>query len=281
MRSSLYIGTVVHRRFGAKPHALRYRMMMALLDLDELDALDERLRLFSRNRFNLFSFYDRDHAAGLSAASIEERPALPPLPARGNHLKAEIESHLREAGIALDGGAIRLLSLPRILGYAFNPLSVYFCHRPDDALVAILYEVRNTFGQSHTYIIPVEPDVTGPIHQTCRKVFYVSPFMDLDLTYAFRIVPPGESLSIGVDALNGADRVIATSFAGKRRPLTDGALLRAFLGHPFLAFAVVAAIHWEALKLWLKGVGLRARPPAPARAVSITRPEPTSLIKEI
>lgn len=251
--SALYAGIVVHRRFAPRRHVLRYRMFMALLDLDELDRLDARLRLFSRNRWNLFSFHDRDHLEGAGAAD----------------LRGQIESRLAAAGTPIDGGAIRLLSLPRILGWAFNPLSVYFCHRADGALAAILYEVNNTFRQRHTYVIPVDGVGTGPVAQRADKVFYVSPFLEMDLVYDFRIVPPGESVSVAVAASRGATRMLGASFAGARRPLSDAALLRAFLAYPLLNVAVVAGIHWEALKLWLKGVGLHTRPPPPAQPATI------------
>ena len=247
--SALYSGIVVHRRFGPKPHALRYRMFMALLDLDGLDALDRSLKLFSRNRFNLFSFRDSDH--------------LPKGSPRDASLRAMVEARLAEAGLAPDGGPIRLLSLPRILGYAFNPLSVYFCHRADGALAAILYEVNNTFGQRHTYVIPVEAEAGATIHQRCDKAFYVSPFLDMDMTYDFQVVPPAERIAVVVDGSKEGARVITASFAGDYRPFSDAVLLRAFLGHPLLSVAVVAGIHWEALKLWLKGVGLRVRPAPP------------------
>lgn len=252
--SALYAGHVHHRRFGATPHALRYRMTMALLDLDELDALAARLRLFSRNRANLFSFRDGDH--------------LPADAPAGASLRGLAEGHLAAAGLAPDGGAIRLLSLPRILGYAFNPLSVWFCHRRDGRLAAILYEVRNTFRQRHTYVIPVDAG-EGPVRQSCDKVFYVSPFLDMDLRYAFRVEPPGERVAVAVDVTRGGERVLAASFAGARRPLADAALLRTFLGHPLLSFAVPLGIHWEALKLWAKGVGLHARPAPPERPATI------------
>ena len=251
--AALYHGLVVHRRFLPKPHALRYRMFMALLDIDRLDALDKRLRLFSRNRFNLFAFHDRDH--------------LPKDAAPGATIRALLEAQLAGAGLDLQGGAIRLLSLPRILGYAFNPLSVYFCHRADGTLAAILYEVNNTFKQRHTYVIPVEPGAAGPILQRCDKMFYVSPFLDMDMTYEFRIVPPGDHIAVGVDGSqrtsDGARRMIAASFAGARQPFTDATLLRAFLAQPLAALMVVGGIHWEALKLWLKGIGLRKRPAPP------------------
>lgn len=249
--SCLYKGIVVHRRFGPRPHTLRYRMVMALLDLDKLDALDSGLRLFSRNHFNLFSFHDRDHLPKGAGAEAT--------------LRGMVEGHLRAASVVPDGGAIRLLSLPRILGYAFNPLSVYFCHSGDGALAAILYEVNNTFGQRHTYVIPVAPEVgrDETVNQRCDKVFYVSPFLDMDMTYDFRIVPPGERIAVAVDGSKGGGRIITASFVGTRRSLNDGSLVRAFLGNPLLSFAVVAGIHWEALKLWFKGAGVRARPAPP------------------
>lgn len=254
--SALYRGLVLHRRFGAVEHTLRYRMAMALLDLDQLDALDARLRLFSRNRFNLFSFHDRDH--------------LPKDAPPGTTLRGAIEAELAIAGLDLGGGAIRLLSLPRILGHAFNPLSVYFCHDADDRLGAILYEVNNTFGQRHSYLIPVDgPDAAcGVVAQSCDKVFYVSPFLDMNMRYDFRILPPGEHLSVAVDGSRDGTRIISASFAGARGALTDAALLKSFLRHPLLSLAVVAGIHWEALKLWRKGVRLRARPAPPSHSVS-------------
>jgi Uncharacterized conserved protein len=161
-----------------------------------------------------------------------------------------------------------LLSLPRILGYAFNPLSVYFCHRRDGTLAAILYEVNNTFRQRHTYVVPVEDEAPGAIHQRCDKAFYVSPFLDMDLTYDFRIVAPGERIGVAVDGSKGGQRMIAASFAGAHRPFTDSAILKAFLGHPLVSLMVVIGIHWEALKLWIKGIGLRERPAPPARSAT-------------
>jgi DUF1365 family protein len=254
--AALYDGVVVHRRFAPKAHALRYRMFMALLDIDRLDALDAELRLFSRNRFNLFAFFDRDH--------------LPKEAPPATRLRDLVEGHLATAGVRLDGGAIRLLTLPRILGYAFNPLSIYFCHQPDGSLAAILYEVTNTFKQRHTYVIPVESgaDASAAIHQRCGKAFYVSPFLDMDMTYDFRVVAPSERVAVAVDGSKGPARIIATSFAGTRRPFTDAALLRAFLRHPLVAVMVVAGIHWEALKLWGKGIGLRSRPAPPAQTAT-------------
>lgn len=250
---AIYTGVVHHKRFAPKIHALRYRMMMALLDLDELDRPGAKLRLFSRNRFNLFSFYDRDHLDPEAAGSLKDR----------------VRALLDGAGLSIPGGSIQLLALPRILGYAFNPISVYFCRRADQSLAAVLYEVHNTFRQRHGYLIPVDAAAAIPLEQSCAKDFHVSPFMDMDMRYAFRVLPPGEAVSIAVDGMQNGTRMIATSFAGRRRPFTDGQLLRTFFGHPLIAFAVVAGIHWEALKIWLKGVGPRTRPSPPLHSVSI------------
>lgn len=258
MNSALYTGVVWHQRLRPLRHRLRYRMFSLLLDLDELPALAARLRLFSLDRFNLFSWHRRDHGAG--------EPEGP---------RAHVERQLRAAGLPA-GGAIRLLAMPRILGYAFNPLAVYFCHAPTGPLQAILYEVNNTFGERHSYLIPVDPaQEQAWVDQRCDKRMHVSPFLPLDMHYRFRVRPPGEQLSIGVQTHDAQGAVLLARLDAQRRPLTDAALLRAFCTHPLLTLKVIAAIHWEALQLWRKGARLHPRPPAPAEPVSFaTRPSP-------
>ena len=152
LRSTLYVGSVMHRRLRPRRHRLRYRVFWMLLDLDEIDRLPHIFRLFSRNRFNAVSFHDTDHGDG---------GATP--------LRAQVERHLAAAGIALDGGAIRLLCMPRIFGYGFNPLSVYFCYERNGLLAAILYEVHNTFGERHSYLIPTGKSADAVIDQKCPK----------------------------------------------------------------------------------------------------------------
>lgn len=252
LASGLYAGVVSHTRLRPRRHALSYRIFMLLLDLDEVAALDRRLRLFSLGRFNLTGFDARRHGDG---------SATP--------LKAQVEAELAAAGIA-HGGPIRLLAMPRILGGGFNPLSVFFCHRPDGALSAILYEVNNTFGERHSYLIPA---TDAPIlRQACDKGFYVSPFMDMDLRYAFRVRPPGEAVQVLIDVDDAEGRLLSTGFVAQRRELTDDALLRAWLTHPWMTLGVLPAIHWEALKIWLKGQKVRLRPAAPAWAVTVVTP---------
>jgi DUF1365 family protein len=252
MKSGLYFGEVAHRRTRPRIHALQYRIFQMLFDLEELPAMDRSFRLFGYNRFALFGFYDRDHGDG---------SATP--------LRSQIETHLAAAGIDLAGGPIRLLCMPRILGYVFNPINVYFCYRPEGEPAAILYEVNNTFGQRHSYLLPVDQADGPTIAQTCRKQLYVSPFMAMDMRYDFRVLPPGPKVGVAVNVFDDQGLIITTSFNGRRRELSDKVLAKAFLRHPLLTLKVIAGIHWEALRLWRKGMRMVARPAAPDRAVTI------------
>jgi uncharacterized protein len=249
-RSALYLGRVGHLRLRPKRHVLGYRSFMLLLDLDELDALDRSLRWFSARRFNLFGFRERDHG---------DASATP--------LREQVAAHLRAAGIDQSLGSVQLLCLPRMIGYVFNPLSLYFCHGVEGELLAILYEVSSTFGERHTYFAPVQGDAR-PVVQTARKRLHVSPFMSMDQSYDFCVEPPGERVRIGVASRDGNGPILQASFVGRREPLSDASLIRTFASHPFQTAAVMAAIHWEAVKLLAKGVRLRAGPPAPREPVS-------------
>jgi hypothetical protein len=264
--SALYVGEVVHQRSRTFDHRLRYRVWMVLVDLDALDGLQSRLRLLGRGRFGLITLRATDHG------DRSDRP-----------LRAQVEGHLAEAGIDIAGGPIRLLTMPRILGYGFNPISVFFCHRPDGALAALLYEVTNTFHERHSYLVavpspsppgggraPEAVEGAGPalIRQTVDKQLFVSPFMDRDLTYDFTVRPPGEAVSVVVAVRRGETPILTASFAGQRRPLTDGQLLRAFLTHPLLTWKVTWGIHWEAAKMMFKGARYRHRGAPPEEPVT-------------
>lgn len=253
--SALYVGEVVHQRSRTFAHRLRYRLWMMLADLDELDGLQSRLRLLGRGRVGLISLRTSDHG------DRSDRP-----------LRGQVEAHLAGAGIDIAGGPIRLLTMPRILGYGFNPISVFFCHTPDGALAALLYEVTNTFHERHSYLVAVPQAADGAapglVRQTAEKRFFVSPFMDRDLTYDFTVRPPGEAVSVVVAVRRGDTPILTASFVGQRRPLTDGQLLRAFLTHPLLTWKVTWGIHWEAAKMMLKGARYRHRGAPPARPVT-------------
>ncbi len=256
--SALYRGTVVHARTRRRRHRLRYNIFQLLLDLEELEDLDTRLRLFSVRRWNLVGFDAADHLAG---------PDVP--------LRDQVRALVAQSGVALDGGPIRLLCMPSILGHAFNPLSLFFCHRSDGALAAILYEVNNTFGERHVYVLPVDPDQAEGswIEQSCKKSFFVSPFMPMDLVYSFRVLRPGPAAAVRLEVSDAEGPLLFASFQGKGELLTDGALLRAFLGAPLLSLKVLGAIHWEALWIWLKGMSLQPRTPRSGLGVTVVQAE--------
>lgn len=245
----LYFGDVVHSRVRPVRHKLRYRVFSVLFDCSTLDALGRRLRLFSRNRFNLFSLYDRDHGDGSSP------------------LNDYLETIASRAGY--DGTVERFLMLcyPRILGYAFNPLTVYYGVDTADRVRLMIYEVNNTFGERQTYVLPVAQEGDGPIAQSCAKRLYVSPFNGPKGTYNFRLTPPLEELTVGVALRDDDGPVLRAHFHGEREALTDGALLRVLGKTGWMTVKVTVGIHYDALKLWLKGLRLKPRPAAPERAI--------------
>ena len=251
LASALYVGSVIHHRLGSRPHRFRYRLYWLLIDLDELPQLNARLRLFGYNRRALFSLRDRDHGTG------DDTP-----------LRTQIEALLAATGLDLGGGAIRLLTTPRTLGFAFNPLSLYFCHARDGALAAIVYEVHNTFGGRHSYVLPVEN--AKDIWQGCAKALFVSPFLPMDMRYVFRVTPPGERLSLAIRADDARGPALRAALTAERRELTDAALLKAGLAAPAIGLKTMAAIHWEAARLWAKGVRFLGGPRAQSAERSTT-----------
>lgn len=250
-KSSLYVGSVMHRRLQPRMHRFRYRAFWLLLDLNELPDLTRTLRLFSYNRPNLFSFYNTDHGDGTATP-----------------LRHQIERHLAKANIDLAGGSIRLLCMPRTMGYCFNPISVFFCYRADETLTAMVYQVHNTFGERHCYVIPVQVQ-SSVLYQQCRKSFYVSPFFDMDMDYDFRIAGPDERISVGICANASNEPVLNAILSGSRKDLTDRHLMAVFLQIPAITLKVIIAIHWEALRLWMKGIGLNPRPAPPSHPATI------------
>jgi DUF1365 family protein len=242
----------MHRRLRPRRHEFRYRAFWLLLDLDELAALSSHLRLFSHNLPNLFSLYDTDHGDGTVTT-----------------LRLQIERQLAGASVDIKSGAIKLLCMPRTFGYSFNPLSVYFCHDENGELAALIYQVHNTFGERHSYVIPVQRNADA-VDQHCEKCFYVSPFMEMELQYKFWAKLPDEDVTIAIHAQDRHGIVFAAALAGSREEFSDWRLMCALLRVPLVTIKVIAAIHWEALRLWLKGIELvprsesRARPMASA-----------------
>jgi uncharacterized protein len=230
------------------------------MDVDQIDASAASLRLFARNRLGLVSFYDADHGSGDGRTGF----CVP--------VADHIRNLLSEAGFASAAERIVLLCYPRLLGFVFNPLSVYFCHGRSGDLRAIVYEVANTFGERTSYVIPVERSDCGIVHQVCAKSMYVSPFVTRAAQYSFHLSPPGDSVVVGV-AVRGADGpVLKTHFRGERLPLTDRTLASVVVRHPLMTAKVVGAIHFEAARLWLKGVPLVKRHSSPRHSVSVVQP---------
>jgi uncharacterized protein len=253
--ASLYFGDVMHARLKPMGHRFSYRVMSLLIDLDRLDEADRQSALFGVNRAALYSFHEADHG-----------------PRDGSSLKAYAERSAAAQGIDLTGGRVELLCYPRLLGYGFNPLSVYFCHRACGELALVIYEVRNTFGEIHPYVLPVsagELNASG-LRQQHEKLFYVSPFMPMAMHYHFRVLPPSDTVKLCILESDREGPLLAATFNGRRRALTSRALLRSFFALPLVSFKVMAAIHWEALRLWLKGARLVPRPNAAAQTGSET-----------
>jgi DUF1365 family protein len=255
---AMFSGTVMHARMKPVAHRFSYKVFNLLVDIDRLDELAKRIRLFSYNRFNLLSIHDRDH--GLH---------------QGGSLRAGTDAALAEAGLDLTGGTTLLLCYPRILGYVFNPLSVYYCHDRDGQLRALIYEVRNTFGEMHSYVAPIEEGERRPsgIRQARDKLFYVSPFIDMPMRYHFRLNPPGEQLNVRILETDIDGPLLAATFTGQRRPLTDAGILKACAAVPLLTLKVITTIHFEALRLWLKGAPFFRRTPQNSATVTASDPE--------
>jgi DUF1365 family protein len=245
--AALYFGEVMHARLKPMGHRFSYRVMSLLIDLDRLDRADRLSPLFAVNRAALYSFHESDHG---------ERD--------GSSLRAYAQARAAGHGIDLTGGRVLLLCYPRLLGYTFNPLSVYFCYRADGSIALLIYEVRNTFGEIHPYVLPVrEGEMSSAgVRQEQDKLFYVSPFIGLAMRYRFRISPPCEQVKLRILETDRDGPLLAATFIGRHRALTTRSLLRAFVALPLVTVKIIAAIHWQALRLWLKGAKLAPRPDA-------------------
>ena len=298
MPSRLYECRVMHARLHPRRHRFAYRLFFLALDLDELPALSRRLRLLRIDRPGLLSFRQRDYLPThepLHNPSVSDPVASPPPAASdsGSSLKNRVLAHLAARGIAIPeaGARVLLLTLPRVLGYQFNPVSFYFVSAADGAPLAALAEVTNTFRETKLYVLGPdtlrpEPQVSGlpagaglssqPFCFRLRvpKQFYVSPFSDVDLSFDFRLRPPGDRLALQIDDFDGARRTLISTVTGitPPRPLRDRTLAWFSLKYPLVTLQVIAAIHWEAFRLWLKRVPWFAKAARPADQRDLHRP---------
>jgi len=234
MNSCLYECTVFHRRYSPKVHEFRYRIFLFALDLDELPEVIKKVPLLRHNRSGLYNFRDDDHFQ------------IVPGNARAN-----AEAFLAQNGIAEKPARILLLTSARVLGYVFNPISVWYCYRADGSPLAAIAEVGNTFGELKPFLIPVRD---GEFHLRTIKHYYVSPFSDLDLEFDFRFLPPGEKMALYIDDYKGAEKVLISTLTGDRVKLSNGRLAMFSIKYPLITLKVILLIHWHALLLWLKKV---------------------------
>lgn len=251
--SAIYAGKVLHRRLKPKAHLLSYRVFSLLLDLDRLDDIERQQSVLKINRFGMLSFLEADHGDG------------------SGNLRRWIDDRLTEAGFNPLFLRVRVLCYPRILGYVFNPLTVYFCEDSAGRTRVILYQVNNTFGERHTYVVPVS-DTDAPIRQTCDKAMYVSPFTPMDCRYDFAVVPPGKDIGVTIRQSDDEGPILNASFTGTYKPLTTGNLVAAIVRHPLMTLKVIAGIHYEAFHLWRKGVPYFSHTPQQRGEVSIVGP---------
>ena len=235
--SLIYNGKVIHKRFKPKEHYFKYNVFSLLVDLDELKIIENEIKIFSYNKFNIISFFDKDHG-----------------PRDGTSLKEWVIKNLKDIGIDNDRIQVKLFCYPRIFGYVFNPLSIFFIYDENSKLISILYEVKNTFGEQHTYIFKTHDEKV--IINDCTKKFHVSPFIEMECHYYFRVLKPSDTISVIIDQKDKDGKLLYASQDGKAKELTKKNLLVSYISHPLMTFKIIAAIHYEALKLWLKGIKL-------------------------
>ncbi|MBC8125518.1 MAG: DUF1365 domain-containing protein [Gloeobacteraceae cyanobacterium ES-bin-144] len=235
MRSCLYDCEVMHHRLSPKEHHFSYRIFMFSLDLDEIDEVARRVHGFSRNRSNLYTFRDTDHL-DLGMPTVREN----------------LTAWLAENGVQLPEDArVQFVTLPRVLGYIFNPVSFYFCSDVEGQPLCSVVQVGNTFREMKPYLLR-EPSGENFFRLITPKHFYVSPFSELDLSFDFKLKVPREKLDIHIDDRKGKKRVLLSALTGQRVPLTTGNLAWLTFKFPLITLKVIGLIHWHALLLWLK-----------------------------
>jgi hypothetical protein len=251
---SLWKGVTVHERTVPFRNRFSYTIVLIDLDIDRLEEASASTWLFNVNKPGLFSFRTRDHGAHTDGP-----------------LRPWAEAHFSRAGVSLGGGMIRLVTFPRHLGYKFAPISLWYGYDPGGTLRGILYEVNNTFGETHIYAAAVDANLS---QHAAEKVFHVSPFFDISGTYQFTARAPDNHLSLVVSTTEKEARQHTASIKARRLPASAGNLARLALTNPLSTLGVTAGIHWEALKLWMRGARYRPRPALPASSMTLAEPAP-------
>jgi DUF1365 family protein len=272
MNSCLYECDVMHARFEPRAHRFSYRIFLFAFDLDEIPDLARRLRFFSVGQPNLYSYRDGDYLPLHEAGHNPAGPAAWPQPGAG--LRERVATFAAAHGIDLTGGRVQLVTLPRVLGYLFNPVSFYFCFDRHGQPAAAIAEVTNTFREVKPFFLRPDADAAarGEFRLRVPKHFYVSPFSDVDVAFDFHLRLPGDRLSVRIDDLAGGRRTLTSTLTGARRDLTSGRLAWFTLKYPALTLRVITLIHWHALRLWLKRVPWFAKAARAADQRGLYRP---------
>ena len=260
VNSCLYECSVMHHRLAPKEHHFRHDIFMFYLDLDEIDAVARNTFLFSRNRRNFYAFRDADH-----------------LPSGGGALKENVLAYLSRSGVESGKVArIMLLTLPRVLGYIFNPVSLYFCFDAAGAPVCAIAEVGNTFREMKLFLLGAgDFDNQETFRKIAPKHFYVSPFSSLELSFDFKLRIPGAALEIHIDDRDGDERVLLSTLSGRRAVLSNARLLWFSVKYPLVTLKVIFLIHWHALLLYLKRIPFYRKAANPSRQCDVLNPHPT------
>src|SRR6056300_1322069 len=224
INSAIYNGTVIHKRFKPKVHSFKYSVFSLLIDLSELEILDKKISFFSLNKFNLISFFEKDHG---------DRD--------GSSLKNWVIKQLQNYQINTENIKIKLLCYPRIFGYVFNPLSVFYIYNEIENITAILY------------VFKIQED-QKLLQHNCSKKFHVSPFIEMNCSYFFRLLKPGQKISVIIDQYQEQDKILYASQDGTKMEFNSKELLKSYLKHPIMTFKIIIAIHYEAFNLWVKGI---------------------------
>ncbi len=235
INSSLYECTIMHHRLEPLRNRFVYRIFMFALDLDELDTLHASMNLFSRNRFNLFSFRDADHLQ-LGKPSAKEN----------------LLEYLRTQGVTEQIGKVLLITNVRVFGYVFNPVSFYYCYAQNGEPFCVVPEVGNTFGEQKPYLLTAADRSAEGFRKRVTKYFYVSPFIDMDAEFDFQLQLPGEQLHVTINDHKDGKKFFLSTVHGERKPLTDLRLAWYAVRFPFVTLQVITLIHWQALKLMLR-----------------------------
>ena len=273
LRSALYECRVLHHRRTPRDHRFVYRLFYFAIDLDELPEIGRASRFFSVERKNIFSFRERDFLPTQEPAFNPTRPASPVCEAT---LKSRVLSFCAENGVSLAGESrVVLVTLPRVLGHRFNPVSFYFCHDADGRPRAAIAEVTNTFHEVKPYFIPLSEEGGqggGVFRVRCPKHFYVSPFTSLEAEFDFPLRAPERRLAIRIDDQEGGRVLVHSTLTGERVAFTDARLAWFVFKYPLVTGGIVMRIHWQALRLWLKRVPFFRKADRPDRQRDLHRP---------